>query len=204
MRNGDIQSVGIAMLTLTITRIVIERASYNKWFAISFRSFGILFNQVVMKDYNCLESAWTNVVKGFSTITTVALSSIIYKNLVNDQYDEIDTIDELIASNLTVLAPNFLQNHLTLRLSYNRCIAYTYLKRIKVYLFNSFRPKLLRNIVFENIEVIGPSILALNFSFAYILQENPAKNYLKLVNFAAKKGDSGRIMTENLCELQHF
>lgn len=126
MRNGDIQSVGIAMLTLTITRIVIERASYNKWFAISFRSFGILFNQVVMKDYNCLESAWTNVVKGFSTITTVALSSIIYKNLVNDQYDEIDTIDELIASNLTVLAPNFLQNHLTLRLSYNRCIAYIF------------------------------------------------------------------------------
>lgn len=126
MRNGDMQSVGIAMLTLTITRIVIERASYNKWFAISFRSFGILFNQVVMKDYNCLESAWTNVVKGFSTITTVALSSIIYKNLVNDQYDEIDTIDELIASNLTVLAPNFLQNHLTLRLSYNRCIAYIF------------------------------------------------------------------------------
>lgn len=123
MRNGDIQSVGLAMLTLTITRILIERASYNKWFVISFRSFGILFNQVVMKDYNCLESAWTNVVKGFSAITTVALSAIIYNNLVNDQYDEIDTIDELIASNLTVLAPNFLQNHLTLRLSVNRCIA---------------------------------------------------------------------------------
>lgn len=62
----------------------------------------------------------------------------------------------------------------------------------------------MQNIVFKDIEVIGSSIFARNFSFAYILQENPAKNYLKIVRFEAKKGDSGRIMAETLCELQHL
>lgn len=122
VRNGDIQSVGIAMTTLTIARMLIEKASYIKWFSIAFRSFGILFNQVTMKDNNRFESAWTNIVKGFSTITTIALSAIIYNNLVKDQYNEINSIDELIASNLTVLAPQFLEHQLKLRLAVNRCI----------------------------------------------------------------------------------
>lgn len=185
IRNGDIQSVGIAMVTLTITRILIEKVSHRKWFAIAFRTFGLFFNQVVMRDGSSFESSWTNIVKGFSVIATTALSAIIYNNLVNDKYNEIDTIDQLIASNLTVLAPTFLQQQLQLRLSVSRA-------------------QLLKNIVFKDIEVIGGLILALNYSFAYILQENPAKNYLKLVNFDAKEGDSGRIMAENLCELKKF
>lgn len=60
---------------------------------------------------------------------------------------------------------------------------------------------MLNHIKFEAIEVIGPSIIAQNFSFAYILYENQAKNYLKIVTANARKGDSGRVMKENLCEL---
>lgn len=182
IRNGDIKSVGIAMVTLTILRILIERASHRKWFAIAFRTFGMFFSQVVMRDGNSIESSWTNIVKGFSAIATTVLSAIIYNNLVNDKYHEIDTIDQLIASNLTVLAPTFLRNDLQLRLSNNR-------------------EQLLKQIVFQDIEAIGSLILDLNYSFAYILQENPAKNYLKMLNSQPKEGDSGRIMTENLCEL---
>ncbi len=119
-RNGDIQSVGLAMFTLIITRIMIEKAPYRKWFTIAYQTFGILFNQVAITNDNFLESAWTNIVKGFSTIATIALSAIIYNNLVNDQYDEIDTIEELITSNLTAIAPDFLKTHLTMRLSESR------------------------------------------------------------------------------------
>lgn len=122
IKNGDIQSIGMAILVLILIRILIERASYGKWFTIAFRTIGILFNQVGMKNYNFLESAWTNIVKGFSTIATIALSAIIYNHLVNDQYDEIDTIDELIDSNLTLLAPIFLRDNLELRLSVTRLI----------------------------------------------------------------------------------
>lgn len=120
--NGDVQSVGLAMLTLIIARILIERASYRKWFAISFTTFGLLFNQAVVRNENFIESAWTNIVKGFSAISTIALSAIIYNNLVNDRYSEIDTIKDLIASNLTVIAPTFLQTQLTYRLSQSRWI----------------------------------------------------------------------------------
>lgn len=122
MRNGDIQSVGIAMLTLILIRILIERASSSRWFVIAFRTLGILFNQMIMKNSNFLESAWTNIVKGFSTIATIALSAIIYHNLVHDEYKEIDTVDELIASNLSVMAPTFLESHLRLRLNVYRFV----------------------------------------------------------------------------------
>lgn len=185
IRNGDIQSVGIAMVTLIITRILIERASHRKWFAIAFRTFGILFNQATIRNHNFFESAWTNIVNGFSTIATIALAAIIYNNLINYKYIEIDTIDELIASNLTVIAPTFLRTQLELRLSVSR-------------------PQLIENLVFTDIQELGTLIIARNFSSAYILQVNAAKNYLKIVDFEEKSGDSGRIMSEYLCKLQHF
>lgn len=115
-RNGDIQSIGLAMVTLVIVRIMIEKAPYRKWFDIGYKTFGTLFNQAVIRDDNFLESAWTNILKGFSAIATITLSAIIYNNLVNDKFSEIDTIDELVASNLTAVAPDSLKTHLTLRL----------------------------------------------------------------------------------------
>ncbi len=200
-RNGDIQSIGLAMFTLIIARILIEKAPYRKWFAIGYKTFGILFNQAVIRNDNFLESTWTNIVKGFSAIATITLSAIIYNNLVNDQYDEIDTIDELIASNLTAIAPDSLKTHLTLRLLDKRSINFVFKQRNSKFYFHCipYRPKLLKNIVFKNIETLGASLLALNFSFAYIVKENLANNYLKLVKY--KKGDSGRIMMENLCNV---
>lgn len=122
IRNADVQSIGMAILLLIIMRIVIERATVGKWLSIAFKTMGILFNQVCMKNDNFFESAWTNIVKVFSTIATIALSAIIYNNMVNNQYKEIDTIQKLIASNLTVLAPYFLQSNLNLRLSVHRFI----------------------------------------------------------------------------------
>lgn len=66
------------------------------------------------------------------------------------------------------------------------------------------RPQLLENTIFKGIEVLGQSLLSRNFSYAYILRENPAKNYLKIIDFNAKPGDSGRIMNERLCKFEHF
>lgn len=43
-------------------------------------------------------------------MATVTLSVIIYKNLMSERYVEIDTIEELIASNLTIFASDFFQN----------------------------------------------------------------------------------------------
>lgn len=110
IKNSDIQSIGIALLLFTIARIIIQRPSWKMWISVFIKSIGIFLNQDKIQNDTAVENAWDINLRGFSVLATIALSVIIYKNLISKEYVEIDTIEELIASNLTIFAPNFLQN----------------------------------------------------------------------------------------------
>lgn len=110
IKNADIQSICIALILFTIVRIIIQRPSWKQWISIFIKSLGIFLNQDTLQNETSVEVAWDINLRGFSVLATITLSVIIYKNLISKEYVEINTIEDLIASNLTIFAPNFLQN----------------------------------------------------------------------------------------------
>ncbi|KAJ6646287.1 hypothetical protein Bhyg_01498, partial [Pseudolycoriella hygida] len=114
MKNSDIISIFIALILFAIVRIIIEKSTWKQWITIFIKTLGVFLSQEEIRNANNVEVAWDMNLRGFSGLATIALSVIIYTNLVNQQPVEIDTIDDLIASNLTVFAPDFLQNDTSL------------------------------------------------------------------------------------------
>lgn len=110
IKNSDIQSICIALMLFTIVRIIIQKPSWKLWISILIKSLGIFLNQDKIQNETSVEVAWDINLRGFSVLATIALSVIIYKNLISKEYVEINTIEDLIASNLTIFAPDFLRN----------------------------------------------------------------------------------------------
>lgn len=109
IKNPDIAAVCIALVLFTIVRIIIQKLSWKHWISIFIKSLGIFLNQATIRNESSVEAAWDINLRGFSVLATIAMSVIIYKNLISKEYVEIDTIEDLIASNLTIFAPDFLE-----------------------------------------------------------------------------------------------
>lgn len=109
MKNSEIQSICIALLLFAIVRIIIQKSAWWQWLSILIKSLAIFFNQDRIPNKNGIEVAWDINLRGFSLLATIVLSVIIYKDLITTHYVEIDTIDDLVSSNLTIYAPDFFQ-----------------------------------------------------------------------------------------------
>lgn len=105
MRNGNIQSICCVLLLFVVVRIIIQRAFFDQWLSITFNTLRLFLVQGRIENRNAVEVAWTNILCGYSLIAITTISAILYKSLINMQHKEIDTISELIASDLTVIVP---------------------------------------------------------------------------------------------------
>lgn len=107
IKEPDIQSVCIVLMLFVIARILIEKSHWSQWIGICIESLGTFLSQVKSAKRNSIAKAWDINLRGFSVFAVVTLSVIIFKNLMNKEYVEIDKVDELIASNLTIQAQDY-------------------------------------------------------------------------------------------------
>lgn len=110
LKHGDMQSICAALLLFVLVRIIIQRAFWNEWFLIAFKTLQWFLAQGVILDRNAIEAAWSHILRGFSLFGVTIISAILYNSLVNIQHGEIDTIEDLIASNLSVAVPDTLSH----------------------------------------------------------------------------------------------
>lgn len=111
-KNGDVQSICCVLLMFALVRIVIRRANVDEWFTIVFRTLQFCLIQGQILDRNAVEAAWTIILRGFSVIAVSTISAILYKSLINVQPRQIDTVADLVASNLPVCIPDTLSSQL--------------------------------------------------------------------------------------------
>lgn len=109
-KHGDVQSICIALLVFALIRITIQRAYVDEWFSIVFKTLQLFLVQGQIVNRNGIEAAWTVVLRGFSFIAISTTSAILFKSLVNVQPNQIDTVADLIKSNLTVFIPESLSS----------------------------------------------------------------------------------------------
>lgn len=103
--NGDVQSIFCALVAFALVRIIIQRADSDEWFSITYKTLQFFLIQGQMVNRNSIEAAWNIILRGFSVIAISTTSAILYNSLVNIQHHEIDSIEDLISSNLTVFIP---------------------------------------------------------------------------------------------------
>lgn len=110
VKHGDIQSIGIVLTMFVFVRILMRRAFLDEWFFIAFKTLQLFLVQGEIVNRNAVEAAWANILRGFSLFGVTAISAILYKSLINVEHGEIDTIEDLIASNLSVAVPDTLRH----------------------------------------------------------------------------------------------
>lgn len=110
VKEPDIQSICIVLIMFAIARIIIQKSPWKLWTAIFIKTLGIFLNQDKISNDTSAQLAWDMNLRGFSVLATIALSVFIYKNLMSKEYVEIDSIEDLIASNLTIFAPDSFQH----------------------------------------------------------------------------------------------
>lgn len=110
VKNGDIQCIGIVLSMFVLARIIIEKALLREWFLVTFKTLQLFLSQGHVLNHNTAESAWSTLLRGFSLFGITTISAIICKNMISVQHKELDTIDDLIASNLSVAVPETLQH----------------------------------------------------------------------------------------------
>lgn len=108
LHDETIQSIFIIFFLFVLVRIILERSSMHKWFSDFFITLGIFLPQNFIKNISSnTVLIWLMGLLPFSVITTCLLSSIIYKTLVEKLFSpDMNTLDELIQSNLTLLLTN--------------------------------------------------------------------------------------------------
>lgn len=110
VKHGDIQLIGVVLTMFVIVRIIIRKAFLDEWFLIAFKTLQMFLVQGEIANRNAVEAAWSNILRGFSLFGVTAISAILYKSLINVEHGEIDTIEDLIASNLSVAVPDTLSH----------------------------------------------------------------------------------------------
>lgn len=108
--HGDVQSICFALLMFVLFRILIQRAYLNEWLSITFKTVQLFLVQGEIANRTVVESAWSIILRGFSVIAISTISAILFNSLVNVQPRQIDTIADLISSNLTVYIPESLSS----------------------------------------------------------------------------------------------
>lgn len=109
-KHGDIQTIGIVLAMFVLLRIIIQKSPFDQWFLIIFKTLQVFLAQGHMVNHNAAEATWSNNLRGFSLFGITTISAIICKSMINVEHGEIDTIKDLIASNLSVAVPDTLQH----------------------------------------------------------------------------------------------
>ncbi len=109
-KNADTIAICLALVLFIICRMNLQKEGYYQVFMISFNTIGVFLNQIRIPNDNRIKVAWDINLRGFSLLATTALSAIVFKSLITASSNEINTIDDLIESNLTIFAPDYLKN----------------------------------------------------------------------------------------------
>lgn len=109
-KHGDVQSICWALLVLALVRIAIQRAYLDEWFSIVFSTLQFFLSQGKISNRNSIESAWTNILRGFSVIAISTISAILFKSLVDAKPRQIDTVEDLISSKIDIFIPESLSS----------------------------------------------------------------------------------------------
>lgn len=109
MKHADTIAIFIVLLLFVIARIFLQKGTWHRGFVIAFEAVGVFLNQIRISNNNQVKVAWDINLRAFSLLATTALSAIIFKNLIAASRDEINTIDHLVKSNLTIYAPDYLK-----------------------------------------------------------------------------------------------
>lgn len=76
---------------------------------IFFQTLGVFLNQSSVVNNNRMKVAWDINLRTFSVFATTVLSAIVFRNLIALDSNDINTIDDLIRSKLTIYAPDYLK-----------------------------------------------------------------------------------------------
>lgn len=99
------QLVCIALMLFVVVGVIILKSDWKQWFRMVFRRLGIFVSEDRTPVKISSGKAWDINLRVISVLATVTLSVIIFQNLLSKVYVEMDTLDELIASNLTIDVP---------------------------------------------------------------------------------------------------
>lgn len=76
---------------------------------IIFDTIGVFLNQIRISNDNRAKVVWDINLRAFSVLATTMLSACIFKSLMTGDDHEINTVDDLVKSNLNIYAPNYLR-----------------------------------------------------------------------------------------------
>lgn len=98
----------VTFLMYVMVKILIERAPISDWFSEFMITFGIFLGQKFIRSpKSTRECIWINGLLTFALVAVVILASILYRNLVVNQYEpEIDTAQQLADLNLKIFMLN--------------------------------------------------------------------------------------------------
>ena len=109
LENRSIHMILYIFLIFGLIRILFKRASYQQWFDEFLGTAAIYMAQNSMKITNntqLWEKMWLVALLAFAVMTTALLASTLYSILIDDDnLNQIDTVAELLETNLTIAYP---------------------------------------------------------------------------------------------------
>lgn len=193
---ADTEAIGFALLLFIIVRIFLQKESWHRGFMIAFKTVGVFLNQNKILNANPVQLAWDINLRVFSLLATTALSAIIFQSLIAaEDSNEINTIDDLVKSNLPVYAPNYLRNQeIWTHLEYSQ----THYCSITVTSKFNFRPSLRSKIQFTtSYEAISNYFDEQKFNFAFIYRKTTAEYIIMVANSMVQAGSRPRFRLMN-------
>lgn len=109
--NANTMCICLTLLLFTLWRLLLQKHIWNNVFLILFYTIGVFLNQSRIRNDNRMKVAWDINLRAFSVLATTTLSAIVFKYLITADHNDINTIDDLLESNLTIYAPNYLKTH---------------------------------------------------------------------------------------------
>lgn len=113
IRNQYCQALGLAFIIMTLFKAIFGRILIRKWQGNIFTTLSIFLAQSKITKSNqsngSWESIWLGLLVTLSLITTAILSAVCYKTIVTVQFQkQINSLQDLIESNLTIFVPKML------------------------------------------------------------------------------------------------
>lgn len=108
-KNADTIAINLALLLFLVWRFYLQKENRHHVFTIIFDTVGVFFNQRQIANDNRLKVVWDIILRGFSVLATTTLSAFVFKNLIEADSMEINTVDELVTSNLRIYAADYLK-----------------------------------------------------------------------------------------------
>lgn len=110
IHNYNCQTICIVFCIFVLFKIVFGRSRLQTWLPDILSTLAIFLAQgKPIKSHRLWVSIWNGELVLFSLFSTAALSAICYKTIISTKYiSQIDSLDDLVQSNLTILVPSFL------------------------------------------------------------------------------------------------